>query len=132
MHEYFWLNMILLALTIAGFFFITTPTAKIITGAITGALIVINHYKPLKSNWLSSLGDYSYAIYLIHIPVCIYLLGDIKETKLLENNLWLSILWDMALVALTIVLSKLVYTYVEVPFIQKGKNMADKYQKAFA
>ena len=131
-HEYFWLNMVLLALTIAGFFFIATPAAKIITGAITGALIIINHYKPLKSNWLSSLGDYSYAIYLIHIPVCIYLLGDIKETKLLENNLWLSILWDMALVALTIFLSKLVYKYVELPFIQKGKNMADKYQKAFA
>jgi len=131
MNEYFWLNIVLLVLTIAGFFFITTPAPKIITGAITGALIIINHFKPLKSNRVSRLGDYSYAIYLIHIPVCLYLLGDIKETKLLENNLWLSILWDMTLVAIAIFLSKLVYKYVELPFIQKGKNVANKYQNIF-
>jgi len=131
-NEFFALNILLLILTIAGFFHITTPIVNIITGVITGAFIIINHFKPLKRNWLSGLGDYSYAIYLIHIPVCIYLLGDIKETKLLENNLWLSILWDMALIVLTIFLSRLVYKFVELPFIQRGKNMADKYQKSFS
>jgi len=130
-NEFFWLNVVLLILTIAGFFFIKTPMVNIIVGIVTGTLIIINHFKPLKNNWLSGLGDYSYAIYLLHIPVYIYLLGDIKETKLLENNLWLSILWDMTLVALTIFLSSFVYKYVELPFIQRGKNVADKYQKRF-
>lgn len=130
-HEYFWLNILLLLVTIAGFFFITTPFEKIITGLMTGLLIVINHFKPLKNNRLSKLGDYSYAVYLIHVPICVFLLGDIKQNKLLVNNFWLSVSWDIILVVIIIYLSKLIYTYIELPFIQRGKSIADRYQKAF-
>jgi peptidoglycan/LPS O-acetylase OafA/YrhL len=128
--EYFYLNLLLLILSIVGFFYTKQPTINIITGIITATLITINHFKPLKSTILSAFGNYSYSIYLIHVPVAVYLLGPVKQLSYVQAHLWLNILVDIALVTVVILLSRWIYLYIELPAIKAGKKLADHSEKS--
>jgi peptidoglycan/LPS O-acetylase OafA/YrhL len=122
-------NLLLLATTVASLFFIKANIPYDITIAVTVVLITVSHFKQLKSNWLSTFGDYSYSIYLLHVPIGIYLLGNIKEIKYINSNTWLNGLLDLTMMVLIVFLAKLMYTYVELPAIQYGKKYAGMLEK---
>lgn len=87
-------------------------------------LIVADKIKPLNNNFFSRLGDYSYSMYLIHVPVGIYLLGFIKNYKVVQVNVWLNIIADLSLLSLIIFISRFTFKYIELRSIQTGKRIA--------
>lgn len=124
-----WQNIVLTVLTLLGLTLIEYLSYYVTTCAITCALITINHFYPLKKNFFSTLGDYSYSVYLIHVPISIYLFGKIKQTHFIQTNIYANIIWDFILLSFTIFLAKLMYTYIEVPAIKLGKKYANMYSR---
>lgn len=118
-----WLNIALLILAITGFYTTHQSTVYIISCAITAVLIIGNHFKPLKNNLLSRYGDVSYSLYLVHVPIGVYLSGHLKIV-VIQTNMTLNILFDVALLAFLLFISKLMHLYVELPAIEYGKRFA--------
>jgi peptidoglycan/LPS O-acetylase OafA/YrhL len=116
-----WLSGLLLVLAVAAIYFTQQPPAYTLVCFVTVIAIVINHFKPLKSNFFSRLGDVSYSLYLIHIPIGIYLCGSLKIAAI-QSNIVFNILYDVALLAGLIFLSGLMHRYVELPAIKYGKK----------
>jgi exopolysaccharide production protein ExoZ len=91
---------------------------------VTVALITISHYKPLKDNKVSQLGDISYSIYLIHVPLTVYCFGMYRDLAPLKGNAFLNPLFDIVLLVVVVYISKAMYRYVELPSINIGKRLA--------
>jgi peptidoglycan/LPS O-acetylase OafA/YrhL len=89
-------------------------------------LIYIDSIKPLVNNFFSSLGDYSYSMYLIHVPVGIYLLGFIKNTKIVQTNIPLNIIVDLVLLILIVFISRFTFEWIELKSIEVGKRLSRK------
>jgi peptidoglycan/LPS O-acetylase OafA/YrhL len=119
---YLSLSMLLLAAT--GVYLKHSEFAYHLTYFVTCVLIVLNHRFPLKNNWFSRLGDYSYSVYLIHVPVGIYLLGFIKNNHMVQCTLALNILADLLLLVLVIGCSKIMFLKVEEPSIKLGRKFS--------
>lgn len=90
----------------------------------TCIIIFIDKIMPLKNNFFSTLGDYSYSMYLIHVPICIYLLGFIKSHEIVQVNVWLNIIVDLSLLCLIVFISKFTFEWIELKSIQIGKKLA--------
>jgi peptidoglycan/LPS O-acetylase OafA/YrhL len=118
---YKWFNIALLAFTTVDFYATHQSYIYIVLCLITGALIVINHFKPLKSNLLSHYGDVSYSLYLAHVPIGIYLLGHLKTTAI-QTNVALNIVFDVAILISLVFISGLMHRYIELPAIKYGKR----------
>jgi peptidoglycan/LPS O-acetylase OafA/YrhL len=120
-------NLFLFALVVAGIFIIYNAHYYPYACLITATLIIINHFKPLQNNFGSRLGDYSYSIYLLHIPL-FYLFGFVKQNEAVQSTLWINICWDLTLLTIIIFFSKYMYLYIELPAIKMGKKIAQKYR----
>jgi peptidoglycan/LPS O-acetylase OafA/YrhL len=118
---YKWFNIVLLAFTAVDFYATHQSFIYIFLCLITGGLIVINHFKPLKSNLLSRYGDVSYSLYLVHVPIGIYLLGHLKTT-VIQTNLALNIVFDVVILVFLVFVSRLMHRYIELPAIKYGKK----------
>ncbi|TFF35201.1 acyltransferase family protein [Mucilaginibacter psychrotolerans] len=93
-----------------------------ITYFATIALIAVNARFPLKNNFFSRLGDYSYSVYLIHVPLGIYLLGFVKRYQAVQNTTVLNILADFTLLTVVVVCAKVMFMRVEAPSIKLGRK----------
>jgi peptidoglycan/LPS O-acetylase OafA/YrhL len=87
-------------------------------------LIFIDSIFPLKNNFFSNLGDYSYSMYLIHVPIGIYLLGFIKNIKLAQTNTGLNVIVDLLLLILIIFISRFTFEWIELKSIEIGKRLS--------
>lgn len=97
----------------------------LITTVITATIVLISPYLKLKKNFFSSLGDHSYSIYLIHVPIGIFLLGRL-ETKIIQTNLFFNMLYDISMYIFLSLLSYLMFKYVEQNAIKFGKGIIIK------
>jgi len=122
-----WQNAALLLLTIWGLFTIPLLAYIPATTIIIVLLIVVNHYCPLKETRLSQWGDYSYSIYLIHIPIGVFILGCVKQIKFVQTHLLVNLSWDLILLAVIVVLSRVMYLFIESPAISMGKKITAGY-----
>jgi peptidoglycan/LPS O-acetylase OafA/YrhL len=120
-----WQTATLLLLSVIGLFVIDQMKYYPFASLITAVLIILSNFKPLYKNWLSTLGDYSYSIYLIHVPIGVYLFGYVKQQHYVQTHVWLNVLWDLSLLTLIIVVSKFMYLYIELPSIKMGKKIAN-------
>ncbi|AZI25843.1 acyltransferase [Pedobacter sp. G11] len=90
----------------------------------TGIILLLNYYAPIKKNF-AILGNFSYSIYLIHVPIGVYLLGYLRSMQLFKANLFLNIAFDFTVLLLVAFLAKLIYKKIEEPFILRGKKASD-------
>ncbi|TWR25382.1 acyltransferase [Mucilaginibacter achroorhodeus] len=125
-----WQTALLLAISVSGLFYIQIRPYEAITCIITAVLIVSNNFKPLKANPISTLGDYSYSIYLTHVPLGIFILGVVKQQSIVQNNVWVNIVWDLTLYAVIVCLAKLMFKFIELPAISFGKKITNVTRKA--
>lgn len=123
-------NLLLLALSTGGLFTLTYVPYYAIACLVTAGLIILNNFKPIKGSFFSRLGDYSYSLYLIHVPIGVFLLGAIKQTNYVQKHIWANCIWDFTLLALLQVLSYFIYKYIELPSIKFGKKLTDVSRKA--
>ena len=119
-----WYNLGLFAVTLLGFYTTKQNQPYIITCSVTVALIIINHFKPLKNNVMSKYGDVSYSLYLIHVPLAVYLGSLIQKREVIENQIILNIVTDFSLMVILIYLSGIMHKYVEIPSINYGKKLS--------
>lgn len=88
---------------------------------VTFALIVFSNYFPIKKTVFSHLGQYSYSVYLIHVPIGVFLLGRLK-TLSIQQNLFLNILFDTTVYCIISVISKYIYQCLEKPLIRYSQS----------
>lgn len=117
-------------LSVAGVILKHSELAYLLTCLLSVLLIWAGYKKPIGPNLLSRLGDYSYSIYLIHVPVCMYLLGFVRKSKLLQDNVWANILADLFLLSSVIFLSSFIFRWIEKPAIDLGKKLSRKFKPA--
>ncbi|HTN00149.1 MAG TPA: acyltransferase [Pedobacter sp.] len=94
---------------------------------ITASLICISNYHVFRENFFSKLGDYSYAIYLIHVPIGVYIFGSIKQIALVQKNILLNISWDVFLYIIIVCIAKFIFIKIEKPFILIGKKISTNF-----
>jgi peptidoglycan/LPS O-acetylase OafA/YrhL len=117
-------NIILFTLCAISFYTAHLNLAYCIISGITIILILISHFKPLRNNRISKLGDYSYSIYLIHVPLAVYSFGLYRELPPLSENAMLNPLLDLLLLIMVVFLSKAMYKYIELPSINFGRRLS--------
>jgi peptidoglycan/LPS O-acetylase OafA/YrhL len=86
------------------------------------------YWKDLPQNYLSKLGDYSYAVYLLHVPLGIYLLGNLKISTI-QENIYLNVVYDVAIVIIILATAAFAYKYLELPGIHFGKKISKSLNK---
>ncbi|RTL93327.1 acyltransferase [Ancylobacter aquaticus] len=110
------------------------PLPALIEGVAAAALIAVIYSSPapfafLRHRWSASLGDVSYSLYLLHLPI----LGWIAFT--LGELLGLSVL-SVATLCASLAASVFTYRFVELPGIKLGraaaKSIGDRYAGAGA
>lgn len=124
-----WPGVLLFILSAAGIVIKHPEAGYLLACAITVGAILMDSRKPLGNNVLSRLGDVSYSIYLLHVPVCVYLLGFLYKIQAVRHYIILNILVDIFLMAAIIFVSVFAYKYIEAPSIEWGKKFARKKMK---
>jgi peptidoglycan/LPS O-acetylase OafA/YrhL len=119
-----WPGALLFVLSAAGIGIKHPETGYLLASVIAAGAISIDSRKPLGNNILSRLGDVSYSIYLLHVPVCVYLLGFLYKIQGVRNHIIFNIIVDIFLMAVIIVVSIFTYKYVEAPSIEWGKRLS--------
>ncbi|WP_354430008.1 MULTISPECIES: acyltransferase family protein [unclassified Mucilaginibacter] len=118
------LNVLLFGLSVFAFYPAHQSLPFFITSILTIGLIIISHYKPLSDNLVSRLGDYSYSIYLIHVPLTAYSFGIYRNAPPVKSNVLLNPLLDVILLVVVVYLSRTMYKFVELPSINFGKKLS--------
>jgi peptidoglycan/LPS O-acetylase OafA/YrhL len=119
-----WLNALLFLLSLAGLILKHLSFEYLLTCFLTVTLIFINSKRPLKENTFSRMGDFSYSIYLLHVPLGVYLLGFIKNEIFVQRSIILNVAVDLFLLASIVLVSKLTFEKVEVPSIELGRKLS--------
>lgn len=94
-----------------------------ITAIIICVIIGTSHYIKSSKNIFSVLGEYSYAVYLIHVPVGILILGYFKTTYI-NNQVSLSILYDLVVYSFISTVAWQIFVWIEKPSIRLGKKLS--------
>lgn len=89
---------------------------------ITSSIIFMSPNFKIKENLFSKAGDFSYSIYLIHVPIGIYILGIFKN-EVIQTNILFNILFDLSVYLFVGLISYFMYKYIELPFIKLGKKI---------
>lgn len=100
----------------------------LVVSLIVCLLIFMGYVRPIGNNLLSRLGDYSYSIYLIHIPIGIFLPIAARRhfAEAICKNVALNIAIDFIVLAIVIMLAKSMFQEVELPSIKLGKTLSIK------
>lgn len=96
-----------------------------ISTLLTFCLIIFFVKYPIKSQFLSNLGKQSYAVYLIHVPVGVFILGLFQNNIVMKNPM-LNLLWDLAVVIIVNILACFIYNKIEVVAIELAKKIIEK------
>lgn len=92
------------------------------TTLLTSALIVVSRYIKLKSSIFSTLGEHSYSVYLLHVPIGVYVLKRF-ETDYIQSHLIANIAYDIATYIIVSLMAWQTFNLVEQPANQYGKKL---------
>lgn len=113
------------SLAMVKIFLLDNQTLYFFAAVISFLLISLSLKYKLRNNVFSKLGDYSYSVYLLHVPLGAYLMGHYKSLAI-QHNLLLNIIFDIASYAVTLFIAYLAFKFVELPSIQIGKAFSQK------
>lgn len=100
----------------------------IITAFIAVLVVFVSFNYQQKESKLTKFGELSYAVYLLHVPIGVYIFGYFKPNIVLQSSFYN---FGLDLISLIIVCgcSYLVYKYIEAPCIKIGKNLSKRLTK---
>lgn len=115
---------------------LVTPS-EAITDTLTGFIFLGVLYLLLKArnlfflhNWLrklDTLGDYSYTLYLIHVPILVFLNGMVLNSQ--DNRMPQTFIFMFAGIALSLVAAYGIHFLTEIPFRRKPQESKNLNQK---
>ena len=96
--------------------------AHVITLGCVAIFSLMTKFKTIQfPKLLTKIGLASYSLYLIHVPIGIYILARLRSTYVLEH--WaLHFCVDSLIIIVLILLASVMYKYIEEPFQRFGKN----------
>jgi peptidoglycan/LPS O-acetylase OafA/YrhL len=98
----------------------------VITSLTTFFVIAISVFRfDLPNNPISKFGDYAYSLYLIHVPLGVYLLGFLKSATI-QANMFYNIVFDFGVLSILLVLSLPIFKFLEKPGIAVGRKVSKK------
>ena len=80
---------------------------------------------PIKQNSVSKLGQQSYSVYLIHVPIGVFIFGLFKN-EYIKAIPYLNMLFDIFVFVIISIIASVMFSRVEKPWIQYGKTMLKK------
>ena len=117
----------LLVINLVGLYYKFGVSAYSICTLTTVVIIFGSHYIKQPANIFATLGKHSYSVYLIHVPVGVYILG-LLETNAIKQNPWLNFLYDLAVFTGISIIAWIMYDNVERKSIRVGKRIYEKYR----
>lgn len=85
---------------------------------------IFKYFKLILNTWVARfLGKISYSIYLIHMPIIFLCSYICVSFGLNTDRIIYTIVYIPLLLTLTLLLSYLTYSYIELPFINLGKKL---------
>ncbi len=94
------------------------PTLSIVTG-----LVILEFSKYVNGpSILTKLGEVSYSLYLIHVPLGVYVINR-YFIHFAENNIYTRFLFDIFNLFVCLFVSYTVYQFIEIRFITLGKRV---------
>jgi peptidoglycan/LPS O-acetylase OafA/YrhL len=97
-----------------------------ITTVVTLFAIAISVYwRDLPANPFSRLGDFAYGVYLLHVPIGVYMFGVLKTIAIKTTPIY-SFPFDLGVFCVIMVLAAAIYKYLELPGIGLGKKLSRK------
>jgi peptidoglycan/LPS O-acetylase OafA/YrhL len=120
-------TFLLIILSLIGLYKFQYPlnATYFVTAVLSSFLIFFSFNFKQNESKLTQLGDLSYSIYLLHVPIGVYIYCNLKTNWILNNSLY-SFLFDITGLALISVFSFFVYRYIEKPSISIGKRLSKK------
>jgi peptidoglycan/LPS O-acetylase OafA/YrhL len=106
-------------------FMLNNELPYFIATVIATVLICLGLKYKLKNNTFSKLGDYSYSVYLLHVPLGAFLMGHYK-TPVIQQNIYFNIGYDTVTYLLTLGAAYLSFKFIELPSIKAGKQFSQK------
>lgn len=107
-------------------FFDSNGHIYIIGILLTAIAICVSEWRDLPKNKFSKLGKYAYSIYLLHVPIGVFLLSSIfKFNKTGEGK---NIIIDLSIYLFISVIAIFTYNYIELPTISLGKKIGKKFK----
>ena len=93
-------------------------------GAATAALL----FPPWSAGWmpvfwdrsLSAVGRYSYSLYLIHVPIGVYLIGRLRNEQVLDSQIT-HVLFDLINLAVCILAAAFFHRWIELPSLRLAR-----------
>ncbi|WP_457126578.1 acyltransferase family protein [Mucilaginibacter sp. HD30] len=87
----------------------------------TLSLIVLSHFFTSGPSFFSILGQHAYSVYLIHVPIGVYIMGVLAGRY--KTQPLLNLLGDLVVYTFISVLAWLMYKWVEQPSILAGRKL---------
>jgi len=121
------MTYLLVMLSLIGLFKFHYPSniPYLLISILISLFILISFRFKQKESRVTRLGNLSYGIYLIHIPIGVYIFNYAKTSWILKNSLY-NFLFDSAGLILIAICSYFLYLHVEKRYINIGKKISNK------
>ena len=85
----------------------------------------MSYYFRLAKNFVSSMGHTSYSVYLIPVPIAIFVMGH-SRFSYIQQHLLVNILYDFIVYILIGLVAWVMYLGIERPSIRLSKKIANR------
>lgn len=108
------------------FSYFNIPSSALVFSFLLGLFFLLNVYNSFvlfNNKILKKIGELSFSIYLIHMPVIVYLKNNGEGIMIFENMYLNYILLSLVTFLIVMLLSLITYKYIEQPSMQMGKKL---------
>lgn len=119
----------LLGINLCGLLYKFLPAAQFAYPATTIVIlgiIYLGRYAGLRKSLPAVLGTHSYAVYLIHVPVGVFILG-LFNNAYIQQHVFLNLAFDLACYGIISILAWQFFNLIEKPSILYGKTDGKKF-----
>ncbi len=99
----------------------------LLTAIVTSVFIMISFNFQQRSSKLTEMGNLSYSVYLIHVPIGVHIFCLLKTDWMLKSSVF-NFLFDITSLLLIMICAHFVYKFIEMRYIKMGKKISNKFK----